>query len=195
MIFYPEPLPVPRQLATPLFLLEPLTPAHVALDYAALLESKAQLRLWSGSDWPDDGFTLADNRADLEWHADEHARRIAFTYTVLTPDRRRCLGCVYIKSLASILPGAAAVPTDSATRFWITTPLLADGRDRDLLRALLDWFDSDAWRFTRTFFTTRAVHSRQVALFDALGLVRHGRVDMPNRGGTHLLYRPPTAPV
>ncbi len=191
MTFYPDPLPVPPQLRTPLFLLEPLTPAHVTLDFAALMESREQLRLWSGSPWPEDSFTLADNRADLAWHADEHAHRIAFTYTVLAPDRERCLGCVYIKSLASILPDATTAPTDSATRFWITTPLLTHGRDRDLLRALLDWFASDAWQFSRTFFTTRAVHARQVALFEALGLVRHGRVELPDRGGAHLIYLPP----
>lgn len=190
MNFYPDPLPVPRRLSTPQFILEPLTPAHVALDYAALLESREQLRLWSGSNWPDDGFTLADNRADLAWHADEHARRIAFTYTVLAPDRGRCLGCVYIKSLATILPDTTAAPTDSATRFWITTPLLAHGRDRDLLRGLLDWFHSEAWQFTRTFFTTRAAHTQQVKLFEALSLVRHGRVEMPDRGGVHLMYLP-----
>lgn len=187
MTFYPQPHPVPERLVTPYFWLEPLTPDHVALDFAALMESKAQLRLWSGSPWPEDTFTLADNRADLAWHADEHTRRIAFTYTVLSPDRARCLGCVYIKSLATIVPDGAQA-ADSATRFWITTPLLAHGRDRDLLHALLTWFQT-AWQFTRIFFTTRAAHTQQVRLFDEGPLVRHGRVEMPDRGGTHLMYR------
>ena len=189
MDFYPAPHPVPEQLITPLFLLEPLAPAHVELDYAALMQSKTQLRLWSGTTWPEDTFTLADNRADLEWHADEHARRIAFTYTVLSPDRQRCLGCVYIKPLATIMPHIAQA-TDSATRLWITTPLLDHGRDQDLLRALLDWFRSDAWQFNRTFFTTRAAHIQQAAMFDAAKLVHHGRVEMPDRVGIHLIYRP-----
>ena len=125
--FYPPDRPVPATLLTDAFLLEPLTPVHTALDHAALMESKQFLRRWSGSPWPADDFSLADNRADLAEHDEEHRRRVAFTYTVLAPDRSRCLGCVYIKPLAALAGGLPlTVGVDEATvRWWVTTPLLA----------------------------------------------------------------------
>jgi hypothetical protein len=40
--------------------------------------------------------SLAANRADLERHAEDYARRTGFTYTVLAPDGDDVIGCVYI---------------------------------------------------------------------------------------------------
>ena len=50
-----------------------------------------------GHAWPPvEGMSLEANRADLERHADDYARRAGFTYTVLDAQPRRCIGCVYI---------------------------------------------------------------------------------------------------
>lgn len=186
MSFYPDPSPIPGILLTTDFVLEPLTPEHAQRDYRALMESRYALRLWSGSDWPADDFSLTENRADLAWHADEHERRIAFTYTVLSPDRQRCLGCLYIKPLSEAL-GSAAVG-DSLTRFWVTQPLVLTGLDRALLRVLLAWFRSDQWALGRVCFHTPGAHTQQVALFDNSPLTPIGTVQMPDRGGVHRLY-------
>ena len=59
--------------------LEPLAPAHVELDYAALMSSHAHLRrtLRWDDDWPPPHFTLAENLVDLERHWREFEAREA----------------------------------------------------------------------------------------------------------------------
>ncbi len=182
MIFYPEPLPVPSGLDAPEFGLRPLTPAHVALDYAALMSSREMLRLWSGSPWPADEFTLADNEADLRWHWDEHQRRIAFTYTVLNPTQDACLGCVYIKPNPYVAVSPAAL-----VRFWVTEPYLESRLDDRLLAALLAWF-RDEWAFAQVDFHTRWANAPQIALCLRLGLPHTQTITLPDRGGEHWLF-------
>lgn len=191
--FYPEPLAVADKLQTAEFILRPLTPAHVHLDYVALMAGKEMLRLWSGSPWPTDDFTLAANREDLRWHDREHRERVAFTYTVLDTAEEICLGCVYVKPLKEAWPGNEhvladldATPTDALVRFWVTQPYLRHGLDRRLLDALIAWFTAD-WAFRRVFFHTRVAHAQQVSLFDA-ALQRLATIVLPDRGGDHYLY-------
>ena len=124
--FYPPPLPVPDRLASGRFVLVPLTPSHVELDYAAVMASRVMLRSWAGGSWPADDFTVQGNLEDLQRHDREHRERIAFTYTVLSADESLCLGCVYIKPLAMFEAGDSAdlTPADRAatTRFWVRQP-------------------------------------------------------------------------
>jgi hypothetical protein len=47
-----------------------------------------------GYRWPREGFTLEKNLADLEEHQQEFLDREAFTYTVVSLDESRVLGCV-----------------------------------------------------------------------------------------------------
>lgn len=196
--FFPAGMPVPQELNHPEFHLEPLTPAHTPLDYAALMESRELLRLWSGSPWPQDDFTLVANEEDLAWHAREHRERIAFTYTVLDPAGDTCLGCVYIKSLATLVaeqtenPGRLAVIGDfeAAVRFWVTAPRLAGGLDRQLLDALNAWFARE-WPFRRVLYHTRVVNKQQLALFREAGLAPVWTLTMPGRGGAHQFWEEP----
>jgi hypothetical protein len=196
--FFPPDRPVPEEVQTPDFRLEPLSPVHVELDYAALMESKEMLRLWSGGPWPQDDFTLADNEADLVWHEQEHRQRIAFTFTVLSPGRDRCLGCVYIKSLARLAvaettePERAAEygPLEAAVRFWVTAPQLAQELDRQLLRTLRRWF-AEEWPLRRVLFHTRLANEQQMALFREQGLEPACTLTMPGRGGAHRFWEEP----
>lgn len=192
--------PVPHGLEHEDFCLEPLTPAHTALDYAALMASKEMLRLWSGSPWPQDDFTLAQNQADLAWHAREHRSRIAFTYTVLNHTHTACLGCVYIKSLATLVAEqtenlqrlAEIGPGEAAVRFWVTAPRLADHLDHRLLAALRTWFAYE-WPFRRILYHTRVVNQQQSALFRQAGLTLRWTLTMPRRGGPHHFWEAPSA--
>jgi len=192
MSFYPEPYPVPAELKTTQFTIRPLTPAHVELDFGALMDSVQMLRLWSGSPWPTVEFTLADNLADLKWHFREHQERIAFTYTVLSPDEKECLGCVYIKPLQLFqnqLPIHLNPVTnlDGTTRFWIREPYLANRLDRQLLNVLVDWFENE-WQFTRHFFHARTAHEQQVQLFERASLAQQFSLNLPARGGSFFFY-------
>ncbi|MBE2224265.1 MAG: hypothetical protein IAF02_22185 [Anaerolineae bacterium] len=203
MPFYPENKQVPESLQTDAFVICPLTPAHVALDYAALMSSKEMLRLWSGSPWPSDDFTLAENLEDLKWHWDEHQKRIAFTFTVLNPAEDTCLGCIYIKPFTEILADnpewETAVKTDTSTgsvtvltavpshsalvRFWTIENL-----DKTLLILLQKWFTTE-WAFSEIYWHTPANNHQQIKLFHTTGLQNLGSIQMPTRGGGHIIFK------
>lgn len=193
--FYPSDSPVPAGVETAVFHLTPLTPAHVELDYAALMVSKPMLRRWSGSPWPQDDFTLADNLADLEWHDAEHRERVAFTYTVLNPAQTICLGCVYINPLAQTLADAdenAALVAqvgayETAVRCWIAQPHLAADLDAQLLSLLIDWFRTD-WPFRRVTFHAHTADTRPLTLFAQAGLTHAFTARLPRRGGRHQFW-------
>ena len=188
VLFYPEAAPVPSGLQTPEFVLEPLRTTHVELDYAALMDSKAMLRTWSQSDWPSDAFTLEDNYRDLDEHEREHHARVAFTYTVLSPDANSCLGCVYIRPLAPVLEqdDLRAAPAGGRyrgrTAFWVRQSRLADELDRRVLAALIDWFRR-AWAFDRMVFYTNAQNERQVQILSEAGLQQRYRIERRKADG------------
>lgn len=92
---------VPDALQTEAFLLRPIRAADARLDYEAVMESRSYLRVWEQSGWPADHFTEAENRKDLERLEQRHAAGETFTYTLMTADEARCLGCVYINSVDS----------------------------------------------------------------------------------------------
>ena len=194
MPYYPPTLPVPAGFQTRRIVLEPLRPAHVERDYAAVMESRQQLRLWSGSPWPADDFTLEDNLKDLQWHWQEHQERIAFTYTVLDLTRQVCLGCVYMRPMEELipqnpteLPGAAA--DETLVRFWVRTSQLEGDLQQHLLKMLVQWLHNQ-WSFSTVLFETREVNTPQVQLFDAFPMQREMSLLMPDRGGSHLFYDP-----
>ena len=95
--FVPGDFPVPGELATARFRLEPLGPQHNAGDYEAWTSSMAHIRAtpgFAGWSWPRQ-MTPEENLGDLRRHAGDFAARTGFTYTVLDP-AGRVVGCVYI---------------------------------------------------------------------------------------------------
>ena len=90
-------------LRTDEFLLRPLRATDVQLDYDAVISSRAQLLLSSGSTWSREGFTIEENLADLERHEREHRERVAFTYTMMNTEETECVGCLYMNPLERIL--------------------------------------------------------------------------------------------
>jgi hypothetical protein len=192
MSLYPADKIVPSTLRTQEFVLVPLTAEHVRIDYEAVLSSREMLHLWSGSPWPWEGFTLADNLKDLNWHDREHQERVAFTYTVLDATESSCLGCVYIRPLADLATDNRDALQNMAAdvamiRFWVRASRLADGLDRRLLEALTGWF-AEQWEFSRFLFHARQANSQQIELFEAAGLERILSLQVPQRGGTFDFY-------
>jgi hypothetical protein len=189
--YYPAELPVPAGTATGRLLLEPLRPELVVLDYEAVIESREQLRLWSGSSWPADDFSLSDNLRDLEWHWREHQELSAFTYSVLEPEREKCLGCVYMRPVAELLADnhdlLQAAADETLIRFWICSSLLEGELERHLLSTLVNWLD-ESWDFSRVLFETRASNLRQVQLLETFPMRRALLLEMPRRGGTHVFF-------
>jgi RimJ/RimL family protein N-acetyltransferase len=170
--FYPARAPVPEEKRTQRLLFRRLRATDVELDYDAVMSSAEALRRWSGSDWPRDGFTLAENLADLERHEHEHNERKAFTFTVLDPAATRCLGCVYV---VPVWPEAAClcggVTCAAAVGFWVRTSELEGDLDRHLFAALCEWFKSE-WTFGCILFTNHPPETRQAALLAEAGFER-----------------------
>jgi RimJ/RimL family protein N-acetyltransferase len=190
MDFYPAPHEVPGGFVTDEFILEPLTTEHVALDHAALMDSTEMLRLWSGTTWPTDDFTLAENWEDLDRHAREHEAREAFTYTVLSPARDECVGCVYIQPPTMFGGDPVDWSHDLADNsalvaFWVRAPRLADGLDERLLRVLRQWLASD-WEFPQVYFTARVENTQQCRLLEGAGMALTSSIDLGVRGRVHL---------
>ena len=144
--FVPADFDVPTGLETPEFVLEPLRPSHNELDYAAWTSSSEHIRAtpgWAEGNWPRP-MTLEENRADLERHERDFAGRTGFTYTVLDPQSRDVVGCVYIYPQAEG-PGAHVLSWVRASRAELDQPL-AD--------AVSAWLER-AWPFERVCYAGR----------------------------------------
>jgi len=192
MSFYPPELDVPDILETSEFVLLPLSPGHVQIDYEAVMSSRDMLRMWSGSKWPREGFTLAENLADLQWHDQEHRDREAFTYTVLDPGQETCLGCVYIRPLTDLANANPSKLDDigedvAIVRFWVHASLLDSELNMRLLNALNSWFVR-SWPFSRLYLHTRSANHQQVALFESAKLKKELTLQYLERGGMHYFY-------
>lgn len=148
----------PRTLDTARVHLEPLAPKHTELDFAALMGSRGHLRdTLQWGDWPREDFTVEENRDDLERHWLEFEQREAFAYTVLTPDRSTCVGCVYL------VPTPSGDPASAALAYWVIESELDSELDEHLLESMLDWFDR-AWPFERVLLPTHPDNQRGLEL-------------------------------
>jgi hypothetical protein len=165
---------VPDKLQTEEFLVRPLRASDAALDYDAVISSRAELLLHSGGVWPREGFTLKENLADLEMHEQEFLDRAAFAYTVMNPTETECLGCIYIDPLENFLdhvPEGAGYLLDKTAyvTFWARQSRLADELDRRLLQALISWFRNE-WAFEHVVFLAQKPQERQIRLYEEAGL-------------------------
>ena len=179
MPFAPSTSPVPHGFSTPDLVVVPQDPAYNLPDYEAVMSSRALLRAWSDSAWPEDGFSLQDNEADLAMHADEHARRIAFGYS-LQDGAGRVIGSVYINPLAETFDD---YPADEATRarltpyvarveWWVRADAM--GQAPAIFDALRAWMAA-AWPWPVVWGARRAMDDAR-ALYRSRGLVEVARL-------------------
>jgi hypothetical protein len=137
----PDDFVVPRELRSARFRLVPLGPHLNASDHEAWMSSIPHLQTTPGFvDWgwpPDEGFSAEQNLADLERHADEFERRVAFAYSVLEPDSDdNVIGCVYLD------PGGR--PGNASIRSWVRADVAE--LDGPLRIAVRDWL-TESWPF------------------------------------------------
>ena len=149
--FIPDSFDPPRGLTDSRFVLEPLGPQHNERDYAAWTSSIEHIRSTPGFDgrsWPHP-MTLDENRADLERHQQEFAKRTGFTYTVLDPADGDVIGCLYI------------YPPKDEPGVRVSSWVRADRADLDvpLADAVADWLRT-AWPFTQVRYMGRPGLSR-----------------------------------
>ena len=151
--------------------MEPLHEKHVELDFAALMSSREHLRSsLNWGDWPRADFKLEENRKDLIRHWTEFERREAYAYTVLSPDRSRCLGCVYLNP-------AKENPRHAVLAFWVVEDQLAHDLDRHLLTTLVAWTQAH-WPLDAIAVPNRTEYPRGAELLTASGF--HRKKDSPS---------------
>lgn len=141
--FVPAGFEPPTSLVTDDFHLEPLGPQHNESDLAAWTSSIEHIRATPGypdGSWPPPGgYTPERNLTDLVRHADDFTRRKGFTFTVLDPDSRDVIGCVYIYPTKSDEHDVVVLSWVRADKAHLDGPL-AD--------AVADWLASD-WPWER----------------------------------------------
>ena len=138
--FVPGGFDPPAGLVADRFVLEPLGPQHTESDYDAWTSSMEHIRATPGfpdDNWPQE-MTLDENRADLEGHARDFADRTGFTYTVLDPQSREVIGCVYIYP-------SRREDRDAQVLLWVRASRAE--LDGPLWEAVRTWLARD-WPFT-----------------------------------------------
>jgi hypothetical protein len=145
-LFVPENFVIPPILETKYFRLRMLSVDDVEKDYEAVMETQVRFH-GMGYRWPREGFTIAENLADLEQHQREFVDREAFAYTVVSLDESRVLGCVYINPTESD-------GYDAKVKMWIRQSEYDKGFDPILFDEVKKWIAS-AWPFTKVIYPDR----------------------------------------
>ncbi len=146
--FVPDDFKIPVSLETDRFRLRMLSVDDVEKDYEAVVESQELLHTMFGGPWPRPGFTLEENLADLERHQQEFLTRNAFTYTLVSLDETRILGCVYID------PPETA-DSDAVVVMWVRQTEYDKGLDDILFNEVRNWISSE-WPFKKVDYPGRA---------------------------------------
>jgi hypothetical protein len=149
---------VPADFSVPLgfrasdFHVRPISVADAEKDYEAVMESIELIHAALLDDrWPTESFTLEQNRRDLAEKEGRFERRRNFTYTVVSPDEKRVLGCVYI------FEGKRG--PDAAVFMWVRQSSFEAGLDPKLESAVRDWIQRE-WPFEWVVYPGRGVPQR-----------------------------------
>lgn len=142
---------VPTRIEGPGFVLVPLGPALIDIDFAAYMSSITHLQqtFTRSAGWPREDITAAEAMADMENEAGRFARRESFAYAVLTPDGTRERGSVYVAP--STVPGH-----DAVVRLWVTKAEYDAGFDAELYAWVQEWVASE-WPFKAVAYPGRAI--------------------------------------
>jgi hypothetical protein len=144
---------VPERLETDRFCLRILTVNDVVKDYDAVMTSIEHLQKTKpfGPDhpWPTNDLTLEQDLIDLGWHQKEFQRRTSFAYTVMSPDEKECLGCVYIFPSSN-------TEYDAQIIMWVRQSEANSGLDKHLFDAVKEWIKTQ-WNFKNPGYPGRTV--------------------------------------
>lgn len=180
---------IPQHLWAEDFLLRPITVQDAPADYAAVMETRDELRRWEQSSWPPEDFTVQANRDDLADLQHRHAAGRAWTYTVTDSAGGTCLGCVYVfradatflaRSAVTALAGERWDRVQAVVYFWVRRSAREVRLDARLLDRLRDWF-ATTWQCPRTVFVTSSTYVEQLRLLEATDLVAQFELVEPGK--------------
>lgn len=160
----------PTVLETDRMRLEPLAPKHAELDHAAAQSSREHLqRTLHWGSWPRPDMTVDENRRDLVRHWTEFEERKGYAFTVLRPDRAKCLGCVYLSP-------DKENRTETNLAYWVIEDELATDLDTHLLTSTLNWIRTK-WPIKTIAMSLHKENKRGIRIAEDLGLGRREQSD------------------
>ena len=115
------------------------------------------------SDWPEDGFTLEQNREDLAGHIDDARQGLAYGYTIFAPDEGSVWGSLYLNPIDRFreyyLVGeraeAALARSLVEVDYWMLPDREADIEfHRAFVEAIQRWLVAE-WGFVRPLWGSR----------------------------------------
>jgi hypothetical protein len=153
--FVPASFDVPREYRTSQFKLVPLGPDLAKQDYQAYMSSIAHLqKTFTGSDrWPTPNITMEDAVKDVEGEKSRFDARKSFTYSVLTLDGTKELGCVYLSP-------SPKQGYDAMVRIWVTQAEYDWGLENTLVPEVKTWLQT-RWPFQKVAWPGREIPKEQ----------------------------------
>jgi hypothetical protein len=149
--FVPSDFKAPAVLENQHFRVRMLTVNDLIKDYDAVMTSIDHLKGVFGpsSNWPSKELSLEQDLIDLGWHQKEFQRGSSFTYTVVSLDESKVLGCVYIYPTSKSNYNAQII-------LWVRESVFEDGMDKILYSSIKEWI-GDAWPFSRAAYPGRDI--------------------------------------
>lgn len=148
--FVPADFVVPTSFRTAKFQLVPLGPAIVQQDYEAYMSSIEHLqKTFGGGKWPHKDLNMQDAMKDMENEESRFRKRQSFAYGVLTPDRSRELGSVYVQP-------SRKQGYDAVVRMWVIESMFRQGFEEELFAAVRKWVAKE-WPFRKVAFLGREI--------------------------------------
>lgn len=152
-LFVDNDFQAPYIVETDRIRLRMLTINDVVKDYDAVMSSIKHLQMTKPfgplDDWPTQGLTFEQDLIDLGWHQKEFQKRSSFTYTVMTLDEIKCIGCLYI------YPSPNSV-YDAEIIMWIRENELYNGLDEYLFDFVRNWIQNK-WPFNNPGYPGRII--------------------------------------
>lgn len=135
---------IPRGFETTRLRVRPLTIHDAVKDYDAVMSSRSDLQgLFPGSDWPPEDLSLEQDLIDLAWHQKEFQMGSSYTYTVVSLDESKVLGCIYLFPPTN--PGSSV----AELIFWVRSSERSSGLEGHLRDELKIWLRGP-WGFSDT---------------------------------------------
>ena len=149
--FVPADFDVPVRVEAEGFVVRPLGPDLVDIDYAAYMSSIEHLQrtFTRSTNWPREGITDEEAMLDMETEQGRFEARSSFAYAVLTPDGTRERGCIYV------YPGSKP-GYDAEVSLWVTQAEFDDGFDAELEGWARTWIEAD-WPFENVAWPGRSI--------------------------------------
>jgi RimJ/RimL family protein N-acetyltransferase len=119
--------------------LRPIGPDDTDLDMVAVMSSRERLFSVYGAawGWPPETMTAAQDREDLQHHADEIAAHESFNYALLDADETVLVGCVYLD------PPEKVGGADAEISWWVADAWVGTEVERALDAFVPRWVAED----------------------------------------------------